>query len=272
MADEWRHGPGGPDDPRGREPFGPWAGRMGRRYRRAGGYPLGARLAFGLLVMGLGVLFTLDNLDLVRAGDVLRWWPALVLGYGLMRLTGAGGHRNVVGGALFTAAGTLLMLRAAGALDFEPWDFWPVILVLVGLSMVSRAFQRAHPPDGAPAAGGDPAAGSDPAAAFHTIAFWAGIERKVTSREFRGGDVTAVMGGAEIDLRGARMQGDHAVVDVTALWGGVELFVPADWRVSIEALPLLAGIEDSSHPPAGEVRGHLVVRGVVLMGGLEVKN
>jgi len=101
---------------------------------------------------------------------------------------------------------------------------------------------------------------------------WAGIERKVSSLDFRGGDVTAIMGGAEIDLRPARMPAGRAVVDVTVMWGGVDLYVPEDWQVTVEALPLMAGIEDGTRAPAGEVRGHLVVRGVVLMGGVEIKN
>jgi hypothetical protein len=42
--------------------------------------------------------------------------------------------------------------------------------------------------------------------------------------------------------------------------------------VTVEALPLMAGIEDATRAPAGETRGHLVVKGLVLMGGVEIKN
>ena len=116
------------------------------------------------------------------------------------------------------------------------------------------------------------APGADSGSTFSQFVAWAGIERKVVSADFRGGDVTAIMGGAEIDLRPAQMPAGRAVVDVTVVWGGVDLFVPADWKVTVEALPLMAGIEDATRAPVGEARGHLVVRGVVLMGGVEIKN
>jgi predicted membrane protein len=248
-----------------------------------GGYAPSARVVFGLVVIALGVLFTLDNLGLVSAGRALSWWPAVLVLFGVMRLTGTYRTRNVVLGTILTLAGGLLLLHEAGVIAFQPWDFWPAVLVVIGGSIVIRALRRAHGGDAGPgpaggivhASGGGagaPAGPGDAASTLSTIAVWAGIERKVTSVTFRGGDVTAIMGGAEIDLRPARMEGGHAVLDVTVLWGGVDLYVPADWRVSVEALPLLAGIEDSTQAPAGEARGHLVVRGVVLMGGLEVKN
>jgi len=105
-----------------------------------------------------------------------------------------------------------------------------------------------------------------------TFVVWSGLERKVSAQDFRGGEVTAIMGGAEIDLRSARMAGDSAVVNVSILWGGVDFHVPADWKVTVEALPLLAGIEDATRAPAGEARGHLIIRGAVIMGGVEIKN
>jgi hypothetical protein len=221
------------------------------------------QIVFGLVVIALGVLFTLDNLGILAAGEILRWWPVLLLAFGVARLTGAGCRRSLVAGVFFTVLGALLTLSATGALHADVWDFWPVLLIAVGASMVAGPWRRAR-------ANGPPV--TDPASRLSAFAVWSGLERKVSAADFSGGDVTAIMGGAEIDLRPARMTGGTATVDVTVLWGGVEFFVPADWKVTVEATPLLAGIEDTSHAPAGEVRGHLVVRGVVIMGGLEIKN
>ena len=228
--------------------------------------PLTGRLVFGLVVITLGVLFTLDNLGLLSAGEILRWWPALLLAYGLIRLTGVSGRQSTVPGVIFTLAGALLLLHEFDFIQIDPWDLWPAVLVVIGGSMVVGAMRRTR--------GGDapvgPGAATD--STFSTFVMWSGIERKVVSLDFRGGDVTAIMGGAEIDLRQAKMPGGRAVVDVTVLWGGVELYVPGDWTVTVEALPLMAGVEDATRAPAGEVRGHLVVKGVVLMSGVEIKN
>ena len=209
------------------------------------------RIVFGLVVIALGVLFTLDNLGVIDAGEILRWWPALLLGYGLVRLTGTCCRRSLTAGVFFTLLGALLLLREFGVVRLDPWDFWPVLLIAFGGSMLTGALRRARGAD-APVA-----SGADSGSTFSQFVVWSGIERKVTAQDFRGGDVTAIMGGAEIDLRPAKMPGGRAVVDVTVMWGGVELYVPADWQVTVEALPLMAGIEDATRAPAGEVRGHL---------------
>jgi hypothetical protein len=171
-----------------------------------------------------------------------------------------------VAGIVFTLVGALLLLREAGFPAPDPWALWPVLLVAVGFSMVLGTLRRTRGADS------PVTPGTESDSTFSTFVMWSGIERKVGSTDFRGGDATAIMGGAEIDLRQAKMPGGRAVVDVMVLWGGVELFVPADWKVTVEALPLMAGIEDATRAPAGETRGHLVVKGLVLMGGVEIKN
>jgi hypothetical protein len=228
--------------------------------------PLTGRLIFGLVVITLGVLFTLDNLGMLEAGEILRWWPVALVVYGLTRLTGVSGRQSTLPGIIFTLAGALLLLHEFDFIQIDPWDLWPVVLVVVGGSMVAGAMRRTR------GAGAPVAPGAESDSAFSTFVMWSGIERKLSTQDFRGGDVTAIMGGAEIDLRQAKMPGGRAVVDVTVMWGGVDLFVPGDWTVTVEALPLMAGIEDATRAPAGEVRGHLVVKGVVLMGGVEIKN
>ena len=243
--------------------------------------PLTGRLVFGLVVITLGVLFTLDNLGMLEAGEILRWWPALLLAYGVTRLTGVYGRRSTVPGVVFTLAGVLLLLHEFDFVRIDPWDLWPVVLVVVGGSMVAGALRRTRGADASMVPGtlrhthgADQLAGpgAEGDSGFSTFVMWSGIERKVSTRDFRGGDVTAIMGGAEIDLRQAKMPGGRAVIDMTVMWGGVELFVPADWEVTVEALPLMAGIEDATRAPAGETGGHLVVKGLVLMGGVEIKN
>jgi predicted membrane protein len=80
------------------------------------------------------------------------------------------------------------------------------------------------------------------------------------------------MGGCEIDLTQASMAPGHrAVVDCFTIWGGIEIKVPADWEVVNQAVALLGGIEDKTQHPL-EPRGQLVVTGIVIMGGVEIKN
>jgi len=225
--------------------------------------PLSARLVFGLVVIALGVAFLLDQLHLVEARHVLRYLPALPLLFGLMLLTGIGIRRNVVGGLLLSFFSGWLLLRALGVLTADPWGLWPVLLVVLGGWMVVAAIRGPAPT----------ASVEKGASTLRAFAFWSGSGRKVVSEDFRGGEVTAIMGGHEIDLRPAKIAGDGtAVIDLFVWWGGVEIKVPADWKVTNEALPLLGGVDDKTRMPEGEVRGHLILKGPIIMGGVEVKN
>ena len=81
--------------------------------------------------------------------------------------------------------------------------------------------------------------------------------------------------GCEIDLRQASIApGTEAVIDVFAFWGGIEIKVPEDWTVVTRAVPLMGGVEDKTHvpQPLPAVEKRLVISGIVVMGGVVVKN
>lgn len=84
--------------------------------------------------------------------------------------------------------------------------------------------------------------------------------------------MTAIMGACKLDLRQAVIAGDEAVVDVTAVMGGVEILVPANWTVEARVLPILGGVGDETRPDRSQPTQRLVVRGVAFMGGVDVKS
>ena len=81
----------------------------------------------------------------------------------------------------------------------------------------------------------------------------------------------AIMGGYELNLRDADMEGSEMHVDVTAIMGGVEMTVPTTWTVVMQGIPLMGGFENKT-APQGEARKKLFVHATVIMGGIEFKN
>jgi len=113
---------------------------------------------------------------------------------------------------------------------------------------------------------------NDGHSSFSGLAIMGGVSRRSNSQTFRGADLTAVMGGCEIDLRQASIEpGTEAVIDVFALWGGIEIKVPDDWTVVTRVTPLMGGVEDKTRVPQTTDK-RLVVNGFVVMGGVVVKN
>src|SRR5262245_3687469 len=221
------------------------------------------RLVMGLVVICLGVIFLLDQLHLAEAQRLLRFLPVFPLLLGLMMLTGVGIRRNMAGGLVLCTVSTLLLLRALGVLSVHLWMLWPLALIVVGGWLVVAAVRGPASRDRGV---------EKNASTIEAFALWSGSTRKVVSEDFRGGEVTAIMGGHEIDLRPAKTASGPAVLDLFIWWGGVEIKVPTDWKVTNEALVIMGGVVDKTRAPEGEVRGHLVLKGPIIMGGVEVKN
>ncbi len=259
----------------------------------------GPRLILGLVVIGLGILFTLDKLGYVEAGSLWEYWPVLLIAAGLGRFLLPRGCHGRGSGVFLIALGALFLVSNLGLLPYDVWDLWPVLLVLLGISMVLRATgrsrRRASYPccegDGEPApegmgvplASGTPEGGSSgakpPATGGRTdvgstvdcFALLGGSHRRSVSQDFRGGSMFAFMGGCELDLRQASIRSGEAVLDTFAMWGGIDLTGPPDWRIVVHGTPILGAFDDkTSH--GGDGSKVLVVTGVAIMGGIDIKN
>ncbi len=222
---------------------------------------ISGRLIFGLIAVTLGVLWTLDNLGLIDSSQVLRWWPTIILAIGVSKLLGFGTRPHLVWGMTFTVAGLLLLAGSLHLIHFGVEAMWPIALIFLGVQLVMRS-SRVRAPD----------AGGDPMNTTSTFAFWSQIERKPVSQEFRGGDISAVMGGSRLDLRGAKAAPEGAVVDLFVWWGGVEIILSENWRVVNESNVVMGGIEDKTKTPPADARDTLILRGLIVMGGIELKN
>src|SRR5438477_10346130 len=99
-----------------------------------------SRLIFGLVVLTLGVLWTLDNLGVLDASQVLQWWPLIPLAWGLMSLTGLGCSRRPLQGAIWNVVGGVTLLQTLGLLHAMGFDLWTLILNAVGAFLVATTW------------------------------------------------------------------------------------------------------------------------------------
>ncbi|MBA3297074.1 MAG: hypothetical protein H0U19_09070 [Acidobacteria bacterium] len=229
--------------------------------RREPAVRLTPHVMFGLTIIFIGVVFTLDNLHIARAEDYLRYWPAGLIVIGLAKLTQVRrGCGNPVGGVIFVAIGSWMLLDALDVIDVSVLDFWPLLLVFVGGMVVWQGLR-----------GRQQRAGSNVNDTINAVAILSGVNRGSNSIAFRGGELSAFMGGCEVDLRQAAINGD-AVIDVFAMWGGIEIRVPDNWTVIGKVNPIMGGFEDLTRAPQTATTHRLTVRGMVLMGGVEIKN
>ena len=165
------------------------------------------QLILGVAIAVVGVLFTLDNLHVLHARDYLQYWPLALIATGLVHVAQARAAAGVLGGVIWIAAGSALLGDRLGFVHVNIWNYWPLLLVLVGGRIVLQTMS----PD-APVR-----RGANAGDVVSAVAVMSGFDRKITSQEFRGGELTAFMGGGKLDLREALPAGGQAT-RATAWW------------------------------------------------------
>jgi class 3 adenylate cyclase len=90
-----------------------------------------------------------------------------------------------------------------------------------------------------------------------------------------GGKTTAVavMGGCDLDLRRAEIEGPEVEITAVAFWGGVQIIVPEGFDVELRGFSFMGGrslrLRDVPIVPGSP---RIVIRGFAVMGGVEVKS
>ena len=217
-------------------------------------------LFVGLLFIGLGIVFMMSRLHMTYALEfVSRGWPLILVGVGMLKVAQSQTSAGRNAGWFWIGMGVLFPGAQNGYLPFNVWSLlWPGAMIWFGLSMVWRSRHSSTPT-------------TDSTSTIGSISFMGGTERRSNSQDFKGGEITTVMGGGKLDLREAAMSGDQAVINVFIWMGGVELMIPEGWVVESHVIPLMGGMGDKSRPPKENAK-RLILEGIVLMGGIEVKN
>jgi predicted membrane protein len=231
-------------------------------------------LLIGIVFLGWGVAILLHQLGLVSR-VVFDFWPLILVVFGLANLFEDGRGGRHVWGIVMLTCGLLLMGNELGLFRVR-WDMlWPVIIIAVGIVMIYQAMGGGLNFGGTLKQGFSKWTTKIEDADIDAMAVFGGFKRKLTTKAFRGGRVMAMFGGYQLDLRNADIQDDQAILEATSVFGGGEIRVPETWNVVIEATGIFGGYSDDRHVLDSELPPNakkLIVRGVALFGGVEVKN
>lgn len=225
-----------------------------RRYREHRPRPRrGSGLVFGFILLIAGALFLLDNLNIVEVEGFFHWWPVVLIAIGL----GEWVEGSSIGAAIWIGVGSWFLLYNFDYLRVSPFEvFWPALLTIIGLILVWQALTN------------EP---GDRPRSMSAFALMSGNVQRSSAEPVDAIQATAVMGGCALDLRKIRTGERETVIDVFALWGGIEITIPEGWALELRVTPILAGVEDSTAPPAPDAPV-VLIRGTIVMGGAEVKN
>lgn len=225
-----------------------------------------SNVVWGLLLILIGVGYAGGNLGFWDFNIFFRgWWTLFILIPCIINLIQYGPNGGNIAGI---CVGVALLLAAQGVLEFSLIRklLVPAILVLIGLSiLLSNTKRRITDQQGnqipfeKTGMGGQDVSG-----------VFDGRKVQYDGQLFEGATVSAVFGGVNMDLRSAVIERDVRI-DATAIFGGVEIYVPANVVVKVMSTPVLGGVSNRAMAPT-EVPCHtLFVNATCVFGGVDIK-
>ncbi len=223
-----------------------------------------SRIFWGIVLIAVGVLFLLDQMDEVDFGYLFsRYWPVIFILIGLSIIIG-NGFKNIGGGIFFILFGTFFLLVRLDLLGHRAWDyFWPSLIILAGLLILLRP---GHHEDKKKI----PDVTVDE---LRISQVFSGTSRRVESPNFKGGTAEVVFGNAEVDMTGAKLDGGQATVSLSVVLGSIELRVPPDWQVIVHGTPILGSVEHKAKAVSDtEKKATLYIKASVVLGSITIKD
>ena len=222
------------------------------------------KILWGVALILVGVIFALNafgitDIELFFDG----WWTLFII---VPCFVGIFTDREKTGNIIGLLIGVFLLLCCQNILGFDMlWKLAvPAIIVIIGLKLVlSTVF-------------GDKASKIIVESRQNGenikigCATFSGQDMNFDGEVFNGAELSAVFGGVKCDLRGAIIEKDCAV-SATAVFGGIDLFVPDNVNVKINSNSIFGGVSDKKHSRHIEGAVTVYVNATCMFGGVDIK-
>jgi predicted membrane protein len=260
-------------------------------------------LGFGLLLILIGSTFLGFNFGIIpiELKSVIFSIPAFIILIGIINLF----KRHFISGFIFILIGKFFLIpkivevypNAIPGIDANfPHVYWPLFLILAGLVLITnrlffpnyhhnrcrskwanhsdkfhKHINRHHNysrwemnSQGKWETNGE---------GFSKNAIFGSGEHIVLDPEFKGGELNAVFGGIVLDLRKTHLPEGETRLDINAVFGGVTIYVPADWYLETHMNSVFGGFQDNRTPiEPQDSSKKLIITGECVFGGGELRN
>ena len=235
----------------------------------------------GLVLVAIGALFLLDNLHIVHVSTWFAYWTVILIAIGLVKLVDSTHTGGRIAGGVLMGVGGLFLADNLGYLSID--QMWPLALIAIGVFLLWNRLRPGYDyrqwwgrwqPRNRPWTHQEHFDDSSLwGNKIHEVNVFSGTRRVITDQDFRGGKVDCVFGGITLDLTGANIAGDKAVLRVSAVYGGAVIRIPTHWDVVIRGGGFFGGYSDQTvHPPRTPETKRLIVKGGAVFGGVTFKN
>jgi hypothetical protein len=256
-------------------------------------------IIFGVIILAVGVLLLLRKLGFFFPDWILSW-PMILIAVGAFTLIK---HEfKSFFGVVVLALGVYFLFEREFDFDFGLQRYiFPIILIALGFYLItqkrrenkviddirsqiktgaSKVSSSINSDSNEEGKSGDSGftgisgtSGSTFSDRVNIDAILSGVNKRVMSKNFQGGKLTAAFGGIDLDLTQSDFTG-IVTLQVDVIFGGMKLIVPPHWDVRTEVSNIAAGVEDKRIYRQSEVDTDkvLLIKGTIFFGGLEIKS
>lgn len=234
-------------------------------------------ILFGLLLVIAGLLFLSFNFGWIDPAlkPILFSWPMIFIVIGIIGFS----KSNLLMSFFWLILGLFFLLpRLATAYPgiFTGIDgnfahtYWPVLFILLGICLMARVlFGRNRRYGKRQHVNADSVGGVNGRIEKRVV--FGGSESIILDLVFHGGEISATFGGVVLDLRRTTLPEGETYLDIDAIFGGVELYIPGDWVVETKFQTILGGMEDKRLVSQPDHSRKLILQGVLIFGGCEIR-
>ena len=239
-----------------------------------------SRNVIGIILVVLGGLFLLDSMNVIdfNVARVIFSFPAILIILGIVLLLNT--TKRLLGVMILIVGMFFMVPRIFPFVYYDGHIVFPVLLIVFGIYIILRR-RTYRTPEGEYKHSQDEHTkhykGYDQINSDRVddVSIFGGGHKIIISDNFKGGNITNIFGGSEIDLKDCKLAPGVNVIDFVAVFGGSNIIVPSDWKILIDVLPVFGGFSNKVRRDPNAVIDPdktLLIKGFVLFGGGEVRS
>ena len=229
-----------------------------------------SKILVGLLVIAFGILVLLRQMGVIIPGFLFSW-KVLLIAIGLVMLIKHGFQK--------TSAYVLILIGSIFLFnDFYPDVIeirlvLPVVIIVAGVSILVKAMGMNKSPKVTLFKDEKQTDFGSPDDYVTSSAIFGSDTKNIVSKNFKGANITTVFGGTELNFMHADFE-NEATIDLTTVFGGVTLIIPANWTVASELTTIFGGIDDKRSISSVEQLDNktIILKGSCVFGGVDISN
>ena len=225
----------------------------------------GARFGLGVILVLVGGLFLLKSFGIYIPFSIFSWY-FLMFAAGILILINS--QKKTLGIIFTLIGGFYLFRRAFGWYDIDFEAIFAIAIIALGIHIIFKHRRSSE-------------YNKDSHGSFlkkdviDDISIFGGGAKIINSENFKGGNITAIFGGSELDLTNCTLAEGNNVIDVLIMFGGTEIRVPNSWNVILSVTPIFGGfsnkIRRDPNIPVDQSKT-LIIKGLAMFGGGEIKS